>query len=547
MTRDPAASAEAALAISRHLATLAEGMNATAAAFPAAPTGWQGAAAEILAGVLSARPEQFRAVAVACSGASAALNRHAEQLAPAVVLHRQAGQAPIELAMSLDRRASEAVDESACQASGTLLALARSAPTPEGRLRHWLRQLESIRSEVVIGAAESTEQLLNTAASVAVRMSRPYDPRTVNDLRSVGSTLLEGARHPVELAKSVTDWDTWRANPARAIGHLLPDVAAALASGGVASGARAAETVSRSRAAVAAAAARDSLRRRRTAAAGYTSRQSLVARALTAQRASAQAWHGEGGTRLTARQSASAEAFHALTSAEEPSVTAALKEVSKTADAELVGLQNRLKQVESFKRKLATQHAVSGRPLPELLARAQDAVRYTVVFNDASYTRGVSVLAAMLERRGFHNLMPPNNAWFSGRYRGINSSWLDPATGAVFELQFHTPASWRITRQTHPMYEEFRLPQTPPERKAELSARIADAYREAPVPAGVESLTPANFPPPSAPDPITPPINYTVHAALTAGLGEQLLGSGPIAGPEHDPDLGSDLETPARS
>jgi hypothetical protein len=526
LTRDPAAGAEAALAISRHLATLADGMNATAAAFPTAPTGWQSAAGEILAGVLSARPEQFRAVAVACGAASAALSRHAEQLAAAVVLQRQAGQAPIELAMNLDRRVGEVVDESARQAAGTLLSLAGSAPAREDSLRHWLRQLETIRSEVVIGTAQSTEQLLDTAASVAVRLGRPYDPRTIDDLRSVSSALVDGARHPVELAKAVTDWDTWRTNPARAIGHLLPDVAAALASGGIASGARAAETLSRSRGAIAAAAARDSLRRRAAAAAGYASRQGLVERAVAAaQRPGAQTWHGEGGTRLTARQSTSAEAFHALTSAEEPSVTAALKEVSNTADAELVGLRNRLKQVESFKRKLATQYAITARPLPELLARAQDAVRYTVVIDETSYTRGVSELAAMLERRGFLNLSPPNNAWYSGRYRGINSSWLDPATGAAFELQFHTPASWRITRQTHSMYEEFRLPQTPPERKAELSARIAEAYRAAPVPAGVESLNPANFPPPSAPDPITPPVNYTVHAALAGGLGEQLLGS----------------------
>jgi hypothetical protein len=330
----------------------------------------------------------------------------------------------------------------------------------------------------------------------------------------------------VELAKSITDWDTWRTNPARAIGHLLPDLAAALASGGAASGSRAAEAVSRSRAAIAAAAARDSLRRRASAAAGYSSRQQLLRQALAAaESADTAAWHGEGSITLTARQSARADAFHALTAAREPSVTAALQEVSRAAEAELVGLRHRLKPVESFKRKLATQHADTGRPLPDLLVNAQDSVRYTVVIDDGSYVRGVSEVAGLLERRGFHNLTPPNNAWRSDRYRGINSNWLDPATGAAFEVQFHTPASWRITVQTHPMYEEFRLPQTPPERKAELSARIAEAYQEAPVPAGVDSLTPANFPPPSSPDPFTPPVDYTVHVALAAGSGVRLLGA----------------------
>ena len=38
---DPAAIAAAALAISRHLGLLADGMHAAATAFPAVPAGWQ--------------------------------------------------------------------------------------------------------------------------------------------------------------------------------------------------------------------------------------------------------------------------------------------------------------------------------------------------------------------------------------------------------------------------------------------------------------------------------------------------------------------------
>jgi len=41
-----------------------------------------------------------------------------------------------------------------------------------------------------------------------------------------------GTQHPVEFAKAITDWDTWQNNPARALGHLAPDVAIAIATAG---------------------------------------------------------------------------------------------------------------------------------------------------------------------------------------------------------------------------------------------------------------------------------------------------------------------------
>ncbi len=67
---------------------------------------------------------------------------------------------------------------------------------------------------------------------------------------------------------------------------------------------------------------------------------------------------------MTARQGARAEAFHRLSAGREPQITAAVHDVARAAEAELAGLRTRLKQVDSLKRKLATQHAATGRPLP---------------------------------------------------------------------------------------------------------------------------------------------------------------------------------------
>lgn len=42
-------------------------------------------------------------------------------------------------------------------------------------------------------------------------------------------------------------------------------------------------------------------------------------------------------------------------------------------------------------------------------------------------------------------------------YRGVNSTWSDPATGQRFELQFHTPESLTAKEVAHPIYDLSRV------------------------------------------------------------------------------------------
>lgn len=521
----------AALDLSRHLGTLAGGFRAAAAGFPVDSPGWEGLAARALAGVLAAEPERFREAAQACARAGTALAEHADRLRVADWLPGQAFGSPTELARELDRRAAALAEDSARQAAGILLGLARSAPARPSRLDRWWHRLRSWRSEIQLGAAESSERLADTGLRIASRLTDPYPPQGLHELRAAGSHLLEEVQHPLRLAQAMSDWDTWRTDPARAVGHLLPDLAAALVSGGAATESRGAEVLYRGRVAVQEAAARDSQRRAAAGSVATASRQALVRRALPAterrptESPGLGAWRGEGGTGLTPEQNEGVEAFHALNCTLEPVFTAALRDITRLEPAELAGLGHRLKDIESVKRKLATQAATTGRPLPALLAKAHDLVRYAVVIDDSDYVRAVPRLAAYLEERGFHLLGPAKNAWYSGRYRGINTRWQVPADGATFEVQFHTPASWRITKETHPMYEESRLPDTPPERVAQLRREIAQAYRAAPAPAGVEFLGEASLPPPSPPEPAVPPPDHTGGAAIGGGLGAQQLQS----------------------
>jgi hypothetical protein len=534
MSADPlvgaaAAEAIAAEAIAARLTRLADGLEAAAAVLPSATSGWVGPAAAIAGELLASRPERFRAAAVTCRSGATALTRYAEALVPVAALNRQAAQAPAEIAAVLERRAAALVDESARLAAGSLLALAGAAPArPDGWSRRWHR-VNQWRAEVALGAAESTEALAGTVLKIAARVTDPFHRQPPDDVRQIAAVVLGAARHPVELGQAMLDWDTWQANPARAVGHLVPDALAAIASAGTAAGVRAGTAAGRGRDALRVAATRDSLRREATGSVASAARQELIRRAEAEALArirssgasvSAAGWHGEGGARLSALQSAGVEAFHSMSTARERALTAIMREVSTLGRGELNGLDHRLKTPESAKRKVATAHARSGGPLPELLATAKDTVRYSVVIKEADYVRGVSEVASALERHGFHPNQP-HNAWHGPRYRGINSVWVDPRTGAAFEVQFHTPASYRITKRTHGLYEEYRLPSTPPARKAELHELIAAEYRTAPIPGWVQALTGDNFPPP-APRPITAPADYTVPAATIGATAAHL-------------------------
>jgi len=470
-----------------------------------------------------------------------ALTRHAEALGPVVVLNWQSAQAPAELAAVLEQRAIGLAVESARLSAGTLLQLAASAPPRQEGWRGRLNRVDEWRAEVLLGAAESTEALAGTALKIVARATNPFRRRSPADLRRVQDVVRKASEDPVQLGmdvgKAVLDWDTWRTNPVRAVGHLVPDAVAAVGSGGTAAGVRATTMAGRSRTALRFAATKDSLRREATGAVASAAREALIRRAedealarikASGGRVTATAWRGEGGARLSALQNAGVEAYHSMSTAQERSLTAIMQEVSRLGRGELTGLDHRLKTSESSKRKLATEHARTGGPLPVLLAEAEDAVRYSVVITDANYVRGVTEIAAALERQGFH-ARRPHNAWHGPRYRGINSVWVDPASGAAFEVQFHTPASYWITQRTHRMYEEFRLPGTAPERKAELHELIAAEYQKAPIPGWVEALKGRNWPPPSAPDPITPPADYTVHAAAIGATSFHLGAAEPRA------------------
>lgn len=180
-------------------------------------------------------------------------------------------------------------------------------------------------------------------------------------------------------------------------------------------------------------------------------------------------WSNDNGSYLTPQQNALANEFLDHARQAEPRITATMARIAdSTPGSELVGLEYRLKTEDSFKEKLAGEIIDHPRrSMTDHLLDMKDSVRYTMQSTEGSYAQNVTSAIDSLVADGYEPVKL-KNSWGEPGYQGINSFWRDPATGHVFEVQFHTPESFHAKMITHPYYEEERLPHTTPERVAEL-------------------------------------------------------------------------------
>ncbi|MEV6598295.1 hypothetical protein AB0M36_15655 [Actinoplanes sp. NPDC051346] len=155
------------------------------------------------------------------------------------------------------------------------------------------------------------------------------------------------------------------------------------------------------------------------------------------------------------------------------------------------GWSYRLKDADSLKRKLYGDLKGDESRAAELLAKARDNIRYTAVFETKDYVAGVQAAVRELKQKRFE-LVEAKNDWSpqSKRlYKGINLTWRDPQTGALFELQFHTPESFWVNKAEHPFFEITRLgDKASGEIPAALAGQISkDMWSDANVPPPVDA------------------------------------------------------------
>jgi hypothetical protein len=204
-------------------------------------------------------------------------------------------------------------------------------------------------------------------------------------------------------------------------------------------------------------------------------------------------WVGEEhGARLELSPEANAAADDLLRRAAdaETVITPDVRAVVGGVDgARLQGYDFVLKGEDSLKRKIATDlDRFPGRAPEQAVSAVRDSVRYTMEIPPGSYAEGIERAVADLRARGYENVAFKPTWGDPGAYKGVNTTWLDPRTGQVFELQFHTPDSFVAKMETHGLYEAMRVPGVPPAEVARLAAAQAEMFRRVEVPAGVGRL-----------------------------------------------------------
>ncbi|WP_231993527.1 XopAD/skwp family type III secretion system effector [Pseudomonas syringae] len=169
----------------------------------------------------------------------------------------------------------------------------------------------------------------------------------------------------------------------------------------------------------------------------------------------------------------------------EPRVTHMLRRVAESHAGQLAGMDHQLKSVGSLKEKLTQQMAVKNKTLEEAVAGVNDALRYSVVLDPQDFTAGLRGVLASLDDQG-HVRVKLNNLFAKHQpaFKSVNVTMRSPE-GALWEIQFHTPDTFRLKEQFHDLYKHsyaLQLQGAPLTDQREVQAPAQDAFRLVPSP-----------------------------------------------------------------
>ncbi len=185
----------------------------------------------------------------------------------------------------------------------------------------------------------------------------------------------------------------------------------------------------------------------------------------------------------------------------EPKVTQDLQILAKQRNGEMIRLDYRFKSEESLTRKIndsatrettilmrkvVNQKDAFSTAINKQTNKINDSLRYTISFSAEKYKAEFQSTLNSLQEKGY-KIEGTWNAWFDAGtsrdsgYRGINVTIISPG-GQKFELQFHTPESFKMKMETHELYEEKRLNTTSFERKNEITNIMIEKAKTVPIP-----------------------------------------------------------------
>lgn len=165
-----------------------------------------------------------------------------------------------------------------------------------------------------------------------------------------------------------------------------------------------------------------------------------------------------------------------------------VKESVMKTGGHIEGYDYRIKQPDSYKRKVENDVWDKGVSEKEALANINDAVRYTEVSDGDELVSNYEKTVAALESKGYE-VVQIKNTWNNtgSPYKGVNTVLKDPA-GYNFEIQYHTPESYGKKEEIHRIYEEWRKIDTEPKRKKELKEQMFELTKDLKPPEDIEKI-----------------------------------------------------------
>jgi hypothetical protein len=145
--------------------------------------------------------------------------------------------------------------------------------------------------------------------------------------------------------------------------------------------------------------------------------------------------------------------------AKEPAITADLMQVSKDTGIKMRGLKKRIKERDSFLRKVnkESKNSLDEFEIRDTINSTNDVIRYTYQDSALTLVDSYGTVKQALKQKGYE-MVRVKNTWLDkgNPYNGINCTLKTP-DGQLFEVQFHTPESYTIKDQMHKDYEAWRV------------------------------------------------------------------------------------------
>jgi hypothetical protein len=170
----------------------------------------------------------------------------------------------------------------------------------------------------------------------------------------------------------------------------------------------------------------------------------------------------------------------------EAEITKLLIDLAEKNNANMEGLDYRMKALKSLVRKIAAEkdeeHGGDAKKAAEAMS---DIARYTMSYEPEDYIEGVKDVVEQMQKLGYE--LNVKNYWKGGDpYQGINVAVVHP-DGTRFELQFHTPQSVADKEKIHAIYEDYRT-ETDPRKRFIMYNRMVRMAEKIGVPYPPEAL-----------------------------------------------------------